>query len=65
MFWIRWEKKKKKTKQKVNNIETEKFFTGTEEHVVYTKEPGGEYLCHSAVENGTSRGLATCIGSSG
>ena len=56
-------KRNKKTRMRktirVNNVETVKFFTGTEEHVVYTKEPGGEYLCHSAVENGTGRGLAT------
>ena len=56
-------KRNKKTRMKktviVNGVETEKFFIGTEEHVVYTKEPGGEYLCHSAVKNGTGRGLAT------
>lgn len=55
-------KRNKKTRMRklvtVNGVECEKFFTGTEEHAVYTKEPGGDYLCHSTIENGTGRGLA-------
>ena len=43
---------------KVNNIETEKHFVGTEEHIVYTNEPKGDYLTHSAPEDGSGQGLA-------
>ena len=43
----------------MNEVESEKFFIGTEEHAVYTKEPGGEYVGHSTIKNGTGRGLAT------
>ena len=42
----------------VNGVETEKRDVGTEEHVVYTNEPKGEYLDHNTVDNGTGRGLA-------
>ena len=43
---------------KVNNIETEKHLVGTEEHIVYTNEPKGDYLTHSAPDDGSGQGLA-------
>ena len=43
---------------KVNGVEKEKWDVGTEEHVVYTNEPGGEYLTHTTAKDGTGRGLA-------
>ena len=42
----------------VNGVEKESHDTGTEEHVVYTTEPKGEYLTHTTPKNGTGRGLA-------
>jgi hypothetical protein len=42
----------------VNGVEVIKHFVGTEEHIVYTHGPKGEYLTHSAPEDGTGRGLA-------
>ena len=42
----------------VNGVEKESHDTGTEEHVVYTNEPKGEYLAHTTPKNGTGRGLA-------
>ena len=42
----------------VNNVEVEKHFMGVEEHIVYTNEPKGTYLSHSAPKDGTGRGLA-------
>ena len=42
----------------VNGVEKESFDTGTEEHVVYTNEPKGEYLTHTTAKDGTGRGLA-------
>ena len=35
----------------------EKFSIKTREHIVYTSEPEGEYLCHSEVKKGTGRDL--------
>jgi hypothetical protein len=55
-------KRNKKTRKRetviVNGQEVEKYSVGTEEHIVYTQEPGGNYLSHSAVDDGTGRGLA-------
>lgn len=42
----------------VDGVSVEKHFKGTEEHVTYTTEPGGEYLTHSTVTDGTGKGLA-------
>ena len=43
-------KRDKKTNQKEEEV-----------HLVYTDEPGGEYLCHSEIENSTGRGLANDV----
>lgn len=48
----------KKTFNIVNDEEVEKITKGTEEHVVYTAEPGGEYLTHSTITDGTGKGLS-------
>ena len=48
----------KKTMHIVDGEEVEKVTKGTEEHIAYTKEPGGEYITHSTVTDGTGRGLA-------
>ena len=49
-------KRNKKTRvrqvQIINNKEVEKFLRKTQEHIVYTSEPGGEYLDHSEIEEG-------------
>ena len=42
----------------VNGDPKEKFSLKTSEHIVYTTEPGGEYLCHSEISSGTGRDLA-------
>jgi hypothetical protein len=59
-------KRNKKTRLKttavVNGETIEKFSLGTEEHIVYTQEPGGDYLCHTAPKDGTGRGLAIDFG---
>ena len=56
-------KRNKKTRMTktitVNGVEEEKHFVGTEEHIVYTHEPKGEYLDHTTPKYGTGRGLAT------
>ena len=55
-------KRDKKTRrrivQQINGEDVEKEVVETEEHLAYTMEPPGEYLCHSTVELGTGRGLA-------
>ena len=55
-------KRNKKTRvseiEIVNGETKEKFSMKTREHIVYTSEPGGEYLCHSEVSKGTGRDLA-------
>jgi hypothetical protein len=55
-------KRDKKTLKKVvvvvNGEEVEKREKGKEEHVVYTREPGGEYITHSTITDGTGKGLA-------
>jgi len=48
----------KASTETVNNVEVQKHFTGVEEHIVYTNEPKGTYVCHSAPNDGTGRGLA-------
>ena len=54
-------KRNKKTRvkefQMINGELKEKFSIKTREHLVYTAEPGGEYLCHSEVSKGTGREL--------
>ena len=56
-------KKDKKTRTKeieiINGEAKEKFAIKLKEHIVYTREPPGEYLTHSEVESGTGRDLAT------
>ena len=42
----------------INGEPKDKFGVKTREHIVYTSEPGGEYLCHSEVSKGTGRDLA-------
>ena len=53
-------KRNKKTRVKevqiINNKEVEKFTRKTQEHIVYTSEPGGEYLDHSEIEEGKGTG---------
>ena len=55
-------KRDKKTKvceiEIVNGVENKKFSTKTREHIVYTEEPGGEYLCHSELSCGTGKDLS-------
>ena len=55
-------KRNKKTRvsevEIINGEPKEKFRVKTREHIVYTSEPGGEYLCHSEVSKGTGRDLA-------
>ena len=51
-------KTRKRVVQIINGEEIEKDVVETEEHLAYTMEPSGEYLCHSTVELGTGRGLA-------
>ena len=55
-------KRDKKTRvcevQIINGEPKEKFSIKTREHIVYTQEPAGEYLCHSEVDKGTGRHLA-------
>ena len=55
-------KKDRKTKiveeVEVNNETVTKYSQGTEDHISYTQEPGGEYLTHSAVDDGTGKGCA-------
>ena len=57
-------KRNKKTRQKVyqniNNNEVEKIVTKSQEHIVYTQEPGGSYLQHSEIapNKGTGQDLA-------
>ena len=41
----------------IDGMEVEKRRTGSEEHQVYTSKPGGEYLDHSAITDGTCHGL--------
>lgn len=54
-------KRNKKTRVKeiqiINGEPKEKFCTKTREHIVYTEEPAGEYLCHSELSKGTGRDL--------
>ena len=54
-------KRNKKTRVKevqiINGEPKEKFSIKTREHIVYTQEPTGEYLCHSEVSKGTGRDL--------
>ena len=42
----------------INGEEVEKHLVRTREHIAYTAEPPGEYLCHSEVSSGTGRDLA-------
>lgn len=42
----------------INGIESITRRTGVEEHQVYTSEPNGEYLSHSALKSGTGESLA-------
>ena len=53
-------KRNKKTRVKetqiINNKEVEKFLRKTREHMVYTSEPGGEYLEHSEIAEGKGTG---------
>ena len=53
-------KTRKRVIQLINGTEVEKDVVECEEHLAYTMEPSGEYLCHSAVSanKGTGRGLA-------
>ena len=55
-------KRNKKTRvlevEIVNGEPKEKYSMKAREHIVYTTEPGGEYLCHSEVLEGTGRDLA-------
>ena len=55
-------KRNKKTRvaeiEIINGEPKEKFSIKTREHIVYTSEPGGEYLCHTEVSKGTGRDLA-------
>ena len=51
-------KTRKRVVQIINGEEVDKNVVETEEHLAYTMEPSGEYLCHSTVELGTGRGLA-------
>ena len=57
-------KRDKKTRKRVVEIidgkEFDKNVVTSEEHVAYTMEPSGEYLCHSTIDKdkGTGRGLA-------
>ena len=57
-------KRNKKTRRKViqiiNGKEVIKNVVGSEEHIVYTMEPNGSYLCHSEIPSGKGdgRGLA-------
>ena len=59
-------KRDKKTRsceiQMINGEPKEKFTVESREHISYTKEPSGEYLCHSEVKVGTGRDLATDFG---
>ena len=54
-------KRNKKTRVKeiqvINGKEVEKFLRKTREHMVYTAEPGGEYLEHSEIPEGKGTGL--------
>lgn len=54
-------KRDKKTRKRVvtivNDKEVVKTVTGPEEHISYTIEPDGEYLCHSTLEKGHQTGL--------
>lgn len=56
-------KRDKKTRtceiQLINGKPQEKFTVKPKEHISYTQEPPGEYLCHSEVGKGTGRDLAT------
>ena len=53
-------KRNKKTRVKqtqiINNKEVEKFLRKTKEHIVYTGEPGGEYLEHTEIKEGKGTG---------
>ena len=53
-------KRNKKTRVKeiqiINNKEVEKYLRKTREHMVYTSEPGGEYLEHSEIQEGKGTG---------
>ena len=53
-------KTRKRVIQLINGTEVEKDVVECEEHLAYTMEPSGEYLCHSAVSanKGTGRGFA-------
>ena len=59
-------KRDKKTRsceiQIINGEPKEKFTVESREHISYTKEPSGEYLCHSEVRVGTGRDLTTDFG---
>ena len=46
-----------KETQMINNKEVEKFLRKTREHIVYTGEPGGEYLEHTEISEGKGTGL--------
>ena len=56
-------KRNKKTRvcevEILNGEPKEKYSMKTREHIVYTEEPAGEYLCHSDVKHGTGRALAS------
>ena len=53
-------KRNKKTRvrevQIINNKEVEKYTRKTQEHIVYTSEPGGHYLDHSEIDKGKGTG---------
>ena len=55
-------KRNKKTRvcevQIINGVPKDKFAMKTREHIAYTEEPTGEYLCHSEIQKGTGRDLA-------
>ena len=54
-------KRNKKTRVReihiIDGEAKEKFSIKTREHIVYTTEPDGEYLCHSEVKKGTGKDL--------
>ena len=54
------QKTRKRVVQIINGEEVEKTVVGPQEHIVYTIEPEGEYLCHSEIPHGKGdgRGLA-------
>jgi hypothetical protein len=56
MFRKRNQKTRKRDVQIING-EVEKTVVGHQEHIVYTIEPEGEYVCHSKIPHG-GRGLA-------